>query len=117
MSVLPPGRNLLDTADLDNYAYPLACRLRDPDLVSVWCTKQHDEQSFVRIESAREMPPQSRNVLIARTAASASTLAYKEQIRAAVVGAAELPGDAVPVDHPVLRVRQGLVTQYCASPT
>ena len=24
--------------------------------MSVWCTKQHSEQSFVRIEAAREMP-------------------------------------------------------------
>jgi hypothetical protein len=92
---LPPGRNLLDMADLDNYAYPLAYRLRDPGLVSVWCTKQHGEQSFVRIESAREMSPPSRDVLIARTTASASTLAYKEQIRTAVVGAAELPAGPV----------------------
>ena len=42
-------------ADLDNYAYPLAYHLKDPGLVSVWCTKQHHEQSFVRIEAAREI--------------------------------------------------------------
>jgi hypothetical protein len=52
---LPTGRNLLDMADLDNYAYPLAYRLRNSDLVSVWCTKQHSEQSFVRIEAARQV--------------------------------------------------------------
>jgi len=46
---LPTGRDLLDMADLDNYAYPLASQLKDPGLVSVWCTKQHSEQSFVRI--------------------------------------------------------------------
>jgi hypothetical protein len=50
---LPTGRDLLDMADLDNYAYPLAYHLKDPGLVSVWCTKQHSEQSFVRIEAAR----------------------------------------------------------------
>src|SRR3546814_4230978 len=38
---LPPGRDLVDMADLDNYAYPLATRLRTEDLVSVWCTKRH----------------------------------------------------------------------------
>jgi hypothetical protein len=75
--------------------YPLASRLEDPGLVSVWCTKQHSEQSFVRIEAAREMPPPSTDVLVARTTASASTLAYKEQIHAAVAGAAELPAGPV----------------------
>lgn len=89
---LPAERNLLDTADLDNYAYPLASRLRDhPGLVSVWCTKQHGEQSFVRIEPAREVPAPSADVLVARTTASAETPAYKEQIHAAVAEAAELP--------------------------
>lgn len=92
---LPPGRDLLDMADLDNYAYPLASHLKDPGLVSVWCTKQHHEQSFVRIEAAREMPPPSTDVLVAKTTASASTLAYKEQIHAAVAVAAELPAGPV----------------------
>ena len=63
--------------------------------MSVWCTKQHSERSFVRIEAAREMPWQSRDVLVARTTASASTLAYKEQIHAAVVGAEGLPAGPV----------------------
>jgi hypothetical protein len=88
---LAPGRDLLNMADLDNYAYPLAYRLKDSGLVSVWCTKQHSEQSFVRIEPARAMPPPSTDVLVAGTTASASTLAYKEQIHAAVYSAAELP--------------------------
>ena len=79
-------------ADLDNYAYPRASHPKDPGLVSVWCTKQHSEQSFVRLEAAREMPAPSTDVLVARTTAWASTtLAYKEQIHAAVAGAAELP--------------------------
>ena len=82
-------------ADLDNYAYPLASHLKDPSLVSVWCTKQHCEQSFVRIEAAREMRPSPREVLVARTTASASTLAYKEQIHAAVADATELPAGPV----------------------
>jgi hypothetical protein len=88
---LPAARNLLDAADLDNYAYPLASQVRNPGLVSVWCTKQHSEQSFVRIEAAREISPPSTEVLFVKTTASASTLAYKQQIHAAVAGAAELP--------------------------
>jgi len=78
-------------ADLDNYAYPLASQLKDPGLVSVWCTKQHSEQSFVRIQAAREMPPPSTDVLVARTTASYTKPAYKEQIHTAVAGPAELP--------------------------
>jgi hypothetical protein len=87
---LPTSRDLLDAADLDNYAYPLAYRIMDSGLMSVWCTKQHNERSFVRIEAAREVPPPSKDVLVAKTTASASTVAYKEQIYAAVAGAAEL---------------------------
>ncbi|MDQ1245896.1 MAG: hypothetical protein QG597_263, partial [Actinomycetota bacterium] len=43
-------------ADLDNYAHPLADELKNPHLVSVWATKQHDAQqrSYVRIADARE---------------------------------------------------------------
>lgn len=88
---LPPRRNLLDMADLDNYAYPLAYRLRDPGLVSVWCTKQHSERSFVRIAAAHEVPPPSAGLLIAATTASASTVTYKQQIYAAVAESAPLP--------------------------
>ncbi len=92
---LPPERDLLNMADLDNYAYPLAYRLKDPALVSVWCTKRHSEQSFVRIEPAEEVFPPSTGWLVATTTASASTVAYKEQIHAAVAGAAGLPAGPV----------------------
>ena len=92
---LPAGRDLLDMADLDNYAYPLANHLKDAGLVSVWCTKQHNGQSFARIEDAREVPPPSTHVLVAETTASATTLAYKKQIHGAVAGAAELPAGPV----------------------
>lgn len=87
----PAARDLLDAADLDNYAYPLARRFQDVNLVSVWCTKQHDERSFVRIDAAREVPAPSTGVLIAKPTASAVTPAYKEQVRAAVADAAQLP--------------------------
>lgn len=88
---LHSARDLLDAADLDNYAYPLARRVGDSGLVSVWCTKQHSERSSIRVDTARAVPPPSVGVLVARTTASASTVAFKEQIRAAVVEAAELP--------------------------
>jgi hypothetical protein len=91
---LPIGRDLLNMADLDNYAYPLAYRLRDPGLVSVWCTKQHSEQSFVRIEGARDTPPQSGDARVVGTP-SAKNPEYKQQIHAAVADAAELPAGPV----------------------
>ncbi|WP_133055064.1 hypothetical protein [Mycolicibacterium fallax] len=93
---LPSSRDLLDASDLDNYAYPLAKRLRDPDLVSVWCTKRHGEQSSVRICAAREVPaPEASGVVVATTAASATSIAYKDAIHAAVSGAAVLPDGPV----------------------
>lgn len=92
---LRPGRSLLEMSDLDNYAYPLAYHLRDPGLVSVWCTKQHSEASFVRIEAAHVVLSPSTEVLVAKTTASASTVAYKEQICAAVADATELPAGPV----------------------
>ncbi|AGB21660.1 hypothetical protein Mycsm_01241 [Mycobacterium sp. JS623] len=91
---LPTGRDLLNMADLDNYAYPLAYRLRDPGLVSVWCTKQHSEKSFVRIEAAREVSSQSGDAIFVG-APSAKNPEYKHQIYAAVADAAELPAGPV----------------------
>lgn len=95
---LPAARDLLNAADLDNYAYPLVSRMKDPGLVSVWCTKQHNEQSFVRTEPARDVHPPPVNVVVARTTASASTTAYKEQIRTAVVAERQLPDGPVKLE-------------------
>lgn len=92
---LPVSRGLLDAADLDNYAYPLAYRLRDAGLVSVWCTKQHSERSFVGIEAAVKTSAPPPGLLIARPTASTSSVAYKEQIRAAVAECGELPAGPV----------------------
>ncbi len=92
---LPRSRDLLDAADLDNYAYPLASRLRNPNLVSVWCTKRHSDQSTVRIAAARQTPPPATDVLVATTAASASSIAYKEEIHSAVAAADALPDGPV----------------------
>ena len=91
----PASRNLLDKADLDNYAFPLADRLRNTGLVSVWATKQYGEQSFVRIAPATEVPPPSIEVLRARTTVSYQRREYKEQIHAVAAAAAELPDGAV----------------------
>lgn len=67
---------------------------RDSSLVSVWCTKQHDDQSFVQIEAASEVSPPSE-VLVVRTTASSESPAYKDQIKAAVAGVGMLPDGPV----------------------
>lgn len=87
---VPAERDLLDMADLDNYAYPLAARLKDRDLVSVWCTKQHRESSLVRICAAQEVAPPSEGVLQARTTASSDSPDFKRQVYAAVADAEQL---------------------------
>ncbi|MCP9274002.1 hypothetical protein [Mycolicibacterium arenosum] len=92
---LPPERDLLNMGDLDNYAYPLADRLKDSGLVSVWCTKQLNEASFVQIEPARDAVPPATDVLIARTTESSSSRAFKEQVYTAVVHKPELPAGPV----------------------
>jgi hypothetical protein len=91
---LPVGRDLIDMADLDNYALPLAAHLRTDQLVSVWCTKRHSATSTVRVAPARKAGAPSE-VLTVRTTASAQTTAYKEQVRAGVAGSAEISGGAV----------------------
>jgi hypothetical protein len=47
------ARRLTEMADLDNYALPLATRLRNRDLVSVWCAKRHAETSIVMVARAQ----------------------------------------------------------------
>src|SRR3546814_10212517 len=74
---LPPGRDLVDMADLDNYAYPLATRLRTEDLVSVWCTKRHAATSRVLVAAADETAAPSE-IYTVRTTASTQPRAYKE---------------------------------------
>lgn len=91
---LPAGRDLVDMADLDNYAYPLASRLRAKDMVSVWCSKRHADTSRVFIAPARETAGPSATHTV-HTTASAQTTAYKEQVRSAVLGASEIPGSGV----------------------
>lgn len=91
---LPHGRDLVDSADLDNYAYPLASHLRNEQLVSVWCTKRHAESSHVLVAPAREVPAPEATFSV-RTTASSQAKAFKEQVRSAVSEAAEITGAAV----------------------
>lgn len=91
---LPIGRDLIDMADLDNYIFPLARAIGNDHLVSAWCTKRHAEESAVRVSAARETVAPGE-VFVLRTTASAGTVAYKEQVRAVVAQAEEIPGGAV----------------------
>jgi hypothetical protein len=83
---LPDHVDLLEARDLDNYLYPLAARLvarTGRPLLSVWGTKQHAADSWVRVEQA--MPAAQFESLdgsaVATTTASPQTEAYKRQIR------------------------------------
>jgi len=91
---LPTGRDLVDMADLDNYAFPLATRLRNQDLVAVWSTKRYADTSRVLVAPAAETAGPGTTYTV-RTTASASTTGYKEQIQAAVLDAAPIPTGAV----------------------
>lgn len=88
---LPPGRDPLEMADLDNYAFPLASRLRNEHLVSVWSTKRNGVTSRVLIAPARRCERPPGDVWTVRTTASSQTMAFKEQIHLAVADADELP--------------------------
>ncbi|RIS02747.1 hypothetical protein [Mycobacteroides abscessus] len=95
---LAPHLDLLDKRDLDNYAKPLASRLFDGGLVSVWCTKRSGGHSAVRIEAAREVPAPSTSVLQATATASWDGPAAKEQIRSVLAGIPELPDGPVKLE-------------------
>jgi hypothetical protein len=91
----PAHQNLMRGSDLDNYAQPLAERLDDTGLMSVWCTKQYSEQSFVRIEATREVIGPPHDVLIARPTVTYESPVYKAQVKAAVADASMLPSGPV----------------------
>ena len=91
----PAGKALLDKSDLDNYAKPLANRVGDSGLVSVLCTKSHNDASFVRLESARAKAAPVQGVVIAEPTAGygRSDHLYHQQIHRAVSAMAPLPSD------------------------
>lgn len=91
---LPTGHDLIDMADLDNYALPLATRLRSQELASVWCTKRHANTSRVVVTRPQEVAAPETTFTV-RTTASFQTRAYKQQVRAAGAHATEMPAGAV----------------------
>jgi hypothetical protein len=95
---LSPNLDVLDQRDLDNYVYPVAARLKDDDLVSVWCTKQHNEQSFVRIEAAREIPAPVDGRVSRKNDSVLGGSRGPKQIHVALAGATELPAGPVSLE-------------------
>ena len=91
----PAEKALLDKSDLDNYAKPLAARLGNADLVSVWCTKSHNEASFVRLEAARAREAPTPDIVIAAPTAGRDRTdhLYHQQVHQAVASMAPLPPD------------------------
>ena len=87
---------MLDAHDLDNYALPLAHRLtttQSLDFVSIWATKSAADTSLIRCETATHasLPGPFDYRVTVRTTASASTMAYKQQVSTGLTDAAELP--------------------------
>jgi hypothetical protein len=85
---------LLYHHDLDNYLCPLAHRLGSGRVVSARARKRHADRSLVRIGTAQPAPAAVKwTAYRARTTASATTTAYKQQIygQLAAAGAQPLP--------------------------
>ncbi len=82
---LPAQVQLLDQHDVDNYAFPLAMRLTQSShrpLASVWVTKHSSGTSSAAVAQATARPAPSNGAAWTqvRTTASASSMAYKQQI-------------------------------------
>lgn len=94
---LPTSTSLLSEHDLDNYLFPLVSHLEKQGTAtprSVWATKRHTGNSLIRLATAVpvDVPAGSVSYPI-HTTASASTLAFKQQISDQLAGAAVLrPG-------------------------
>ncbi len=75
---LPACRELIDMADLYNYAFPLATHLRSQDLVSVWCTKRHGDTSRVFVATAHERASRTLTTAAVVPAAAVCVAGAKE---------------------------------------
>jgi hypothetical protein len=96
---LPEIVPLLALNDLDNYLFPLVPKLTKcagRQFASVWATKRHAAKSSVavcRTQTVRD--PGGVYSLQVRTTASASTTAYKRQIRDQITAAQPLPDGGI----------------------
>ncbi|KPM51974.1 hypothetical protein ACG83_30855 [Frankia sp. R43] len=81
--------------DLDNYLFLLTPKLTARTgraFASVWATKRHAASSSARVGPA---VPVGAYMFDVTTTASASTAAYKEQIRDQIASASPLPGNGI----------------------
>lgn len=96
---LPSAVPLLSGNDLDNYLFPLVPRLTERTgrvYASVWATKRPAGCSTVFVGAATPgADPGGTYAFDVCTSASASTTAFKEQIREQITGARPLPGQGV----------------------
>jgi hypothetical protein len=74
--------------DLDNYLYPIARRLGAARLDAVFGAKSHASSSALVVGTSDLMPSVPPPDMEVRTTASASSKAWKEQVRTACVAAA-----------------------------
>ncbi|WP_433288603.1 hypothetical protein [Micromonospora sp. CA-244673] len=90
---------LLALNDLDNYLFPLVPRLTKGtgrQFASVWATKRHAATSSVAVcQTQTVQDPGGLYSLQVHTTASASTNAYKRQIRDQITAAQPLPDGAI----------------------
>jgi hypothetical protein len=98
---LPDRVPLLGHNDLDNYLFPLVPKLTvatGRQFVTVWASKRHAVTSSVAVCQARTVgDPGGAYSVEVGTTASASTTAYKQQIRDQVAAGGALPEGRVAV--------------------
>ncbi len=96
---LPASVPLLQHNDLDNYLFPLVPKLTEAtgrQFMSVWATKRHAATSSVAVCDAHAVQdPGGACAFQVHTTVSASTNAYKQQIRDQIATARPLPDGAV----------------------
>jgi hypothetical protein len=96
---LPDNVSLLTFHDLDNYLFPLVPKLAERSgrqFASVWATKRHTTDSFVAVSRAVAADgSHATNLFEVTTSASASTTAYKKEIRDQLADARPMPGGAI----------------------
>lgn len=96
---LPDIVPLLALNDLDNYLFPLVPKLTQAtgrQFASVWATKRHAASSSVAVcQTQTAQDPGGVYSLQVRTTASASTTAYKRQIRDQLTAAQPLPDGGI----------------------
>lgn len=91
---LPQSRPLMSGGgDLDNYLFPIARRLGAERFDAVFGAKRHGAASTLAATQARPIAAQREPDMVVRTTGSASTRAWKQQVRDAC--AIAVPGEPI----------------------